>query len=602
MYVLEKAAALRRSGGEHIKSGVHLSYWIDVAPNVDADDFAFASGDDIATKTMKIRDLREIAVALGEYDVVKANCHHAALAAYNACVVPAKQQSLPNAHHIKLAKGLALLGIDVGNSRSSASGSTSASVSTGSEEQFTISNNCESFDHSAALIGAQLSSWIYLPDSASVLNIVNTTSRELVVSLDSTVRRNLSPKESTSIADSELGADELTLWVHSPGLLGLISMRTRLLKTNISLRETRHYRLVSVDDKIECKRDEMPSPLPRGMTVRHIEKVTDGHLVQWAAVESADTVFVTFKGSDSAVDALIDAGASITRDDKPHGLRVASAIQTALERKGRRADTTLERMIRVVLESGKAKVVLCGHSLGGGYAILAALEMINLGHPVAAVLTFGAPQVVVPEVANPTWQRLNAITSLYVNSWDPVPRLPSCSEWLSDVLPKVATAMAPTMVAASMALAGAPKKIIDFLSKLGPALEGDMQAYDTVGTLYFVGSHKRSAMQVPYSDGASSGAAAAAVDAPLLGQRVVLDGLSSRPELNGRRGVAQSFEGGRYLVALEGGGERVRVRPDNLSPSGHRKFLEKQPESPGAVGLDQHACACYVLILDSIKR
>ena len=34
--------------------------------------------------------------------------------------------------------------------------------------------------------------------------------------------------------------------------------------------------------------------------------------------------------------------------------------------------------------------------------------------------------------------------------------------------------------------------------------------------------------------GASSGAAAAAEDAPLLGQRVVLGGLSSRPELNGR--------------------------------------------------------------------
>ena len=124
-----------------------------------------------------------------------------------------------------------------------------------------------------------------------------------------------------------------------------------------------------------------------------------------------------------------------------------------------------------------------------------------------------------------------------------------------------------------MARAGAPKKISDFLSKLGPALEGDMQAYDTVGTLYFVGSHKRSAMQVPYSDGASSGAAAAVVDAPLLGRRVVLGGLSLRPELNGRRGVARSFEGGRYAVALEGGGESVRVRPSNLSP-------EQSPQIP----------------------
>ena len=58
-----------------------------------------------------------------------------------------------------------------------------------------------------------------------------------------------------------------------------------------------------------------------------------------------------------------------------------------------------------------------------------------------------------------------------------------------------------------------------------------------------------------------------AVDAPLLGQRVVLGGLSARPELNGRWGVAGSFEGGRYAVALEGGGESVRVRPGNLSPA-----------------------------------
>ena len=44
--------------------------------------------------------------------------------------------------------------------------------------------------------------------------------------------------------------------------------------------------------------------------------------------------------------------------------------------------------------------------------------------------------------------------------------------------------------------------------------------------------------------GASSGAAAAAVDAPLLGQRVVLGGLSAHPELNGQRGVARASRAG----------------------------------------------------------
>ena len=62
--------------------------------------------------------------------------------------------------------------------------------------------------------------------------------------------------------------------------------------------------------------------------MRHIEKMDEGFLVQWAAVESADTTFVTFKGTDSAADALIDAGSSLTRDDKPHGLRVASSMRS----------------------------------------------------------------------------------------------------------------------------------------------------------------------------------------------------------------------------------------------------------------------------------
>ena len=54
-------------------------------------------------------------------------------------------------------------------------------------------------------------------------------------------------------------------------------------------------------------------------------------------------------------------------------------------------------------------------------------------------------------------------------------------------------------------------------------------------------------------------------DEPPRGQCVVLRGLSSRPDLNGQRGVVWSFEGGRYTVAVEGGGETVRVRPANLS-------------------------------------
>ena len=71
--------------------------------------------------------------------------------------------------------------------------------------------------------------------------------------------------------------------------------------------------------------------------------------------------------------------------------------------------------------------------------------------------------------------------------------------------------------------------------------------------------------------------------APLLGQRVVLGRLSARHELNGQRGVAQSFEGGRYAVALEGGGESVRVRPGNLSPAAAERASSSAAAAPDAV-------------------
>lgn len=65
----------------------------------------------------------------------------------------------------------------------------------------------------------------------------------------------------------------------------------------------------------------------------------------------------------------------------------------------------------------------------------------------------------------------------------------------------------------------------------------------------------------------------AAAAAPLLKRRVVLVGLSAKPELNGRRGKAVSYNpsSGRYGVRLDGarsdpinGAERIALRPANL--------------------------------------
>ena len=48
--------------------------------------------------------------------------------------------------------------------------------------------------------------------------------------------------------------------------------------------------------------------------------------------------------------------------------------------------------------------------------------------------------------------------------------------------------------------------------------------------------------------------------------------------------MTRSFEGGRYAVALEGGGESVRVRPGNLSPAVSRGGVAVSDEVVAAAG------------------
>ena len=92
--------------------------------------------------------------------------------------------------------------------------------------------------------------------------------------------------------------------------------------------------------EVRCEKDAVASSLPEGMQVLHLEQMDEGFLVQWAAVESADTLFITFKGTDNPTDVIMTVGYA-QRDDKPHALSVASSMQTALDNKGGRAETTV---------------------------------------------------------------------------------------------------------------------------------------------------------------------------------------------------------------------------------------------------------------------
>ena len=101
----------------------------------------------------------------------------------------------------------------------------------------------------------------------------------------------------------------------------------------------------------------------------------------------------------------------------------------------------VDRIVKEVTELRQTqalpKLVICGHSLGAGYAVLSALHLFtSTDLDVTAVIAHGCPQVIVPPASydHPMWHRLHAVVKVYVNQWDVVPRLPSCGKWLHDVL------------------------------------------------------------------------------------------------------------------------------------------------------------------------
>jgi hypothetical protein len=72
------------------------------------------------------------------------------------------------------------------------------------------------------------------------------------------------------------------------------------------------------------------------------------------------------------------------------------------------------------------RIVVCGHSLGGGYSKLLAIDLINKGHPVELLrcVTFGAPMVLcAPDDPDgrPEWGHLQTIVSQCVIPLPPLP-------------------------------------------------------------------------------------------------------------------------------------------------------------------------------------
>jgi len=161
-----------------------------------------------------------------------------------------------------------------------------------------------------------------------------------------------------------------------------------------------------------------------------------------------------FRGTDDMQDAAIDVSAVPSPSSGTEfGIGVHSGMYAALQQDGQHVNV-LEEVLKELNKHRQwhEHLILSGHSLGGGYAQIVALHLLHreahdsyhsagllkstAGFGNIQVHTFGAPHVVVPPpspwaVAEfALWRELESRSTLWVNSWDPVPRLPMCADWL----------------------------------------------------------------------------------------------------------------------------------------------------------------------------
>ena len=92
-----------------------------------------------------------------------------------------------------------------------------------------------------------------------------------------------------------------------------------------------------------------------------------------------DALYLVFKGSDELIDWIINLG-FVPTERTAHGLRVHGAMDLALHNRGADGADVLEAISAALkaaqLQSGRRiPLFVTGHSLGGGFAALASLEM-----------------------------------------------------------------------------------------------------------------------------------------------------------------------------------------------------------------------------------
>jgi hypothetical protein len=120
-----------------------------------------------------------------------------------------------------------------------------------------------------------------------------------------------------------------------------------------------------------------------------------------------------------------------------NGLCVHGGMLTALE------DPRVQSMELITMTLRRMhprprKVSLCGHSLGGGYAVVVGAHLFQKLLPLSRIITFGSPQVICSgQESNPIWKKMHQAATTLIYRNDIVPR--SCGNcarnWMFELVP-----------------------------------------------------------------------------------------------------------------------------------------------------------------------
>lgn len=216
--------------------------------------------------------------------------------------------------------------------------------------------------------------------------------------------------------------------------------------------------------------------------------------------EQQGPLYVIFKGTDfgQTTDVVIDMNVVLNEAKlfENELVSVHSGMWGSLSNYIKSIDDTTIKRINCLLDSREHKdlpIVICGHSLGGGYAQLFGSSRIydaSIGkHRVSRIITFGSPQVFTKprEDQHPQWDELSQVCEHYINKFDPVPRLPTQFEWVKLTIPGHQVCRS----------AGFGIEIAENLNSALANVKLEMvESYSHVGTLIFLSCETQQSQQI----------------------------------------------------------------------------------------------------------